>query len=348
LDLRLYLRDNLQHLTQDLHHLQKSFLILADHNMGVMMPGYTHLQRAQPVLFSHHALAYVEMLERDKDRVSDALRRVNVMPLGSGALAGSNYPTDRTFTAKLLNFPTLSQNSLDAVSDRDYVAEVLSVLSLIMMHLSRLSEELILWSSQEFSFVELPDGFCTGSSMMPQKKNPDVPELIRGKTGRVYGQLVTLLTTLKGLPLSYNRDLQEDKEPLFDALQTVLDSLTIYAELIQRIQVRQEVLEKAVGSGFLLATELADYLVQEGVPFREAHSIVGRLVQTCIKNKKELRDLSLIALQAVSSRFTKKALTFLTVEGAIDRKAQIGGTARKQVARQVKSWEQRLKKKTLA
>ena len=215
-----------------------------------------------------------------------------------------------------------------------------------MMHLSRLSEELILWSSQEFSFVELPDAFCTGSSMMPQKKNPDVPELIRGKTGRVYGQLITLLTTLKGLPLSYNRDLQEDKEPLFDALQTVVDSLTIYAELIQRIRVRQDVVKNAVGSGFLLATELADYLAQQGVPFREAHSIVGRLVQTCIKNKRELGDLSLEDLQVISPRFTKKALTFLTVEGAVDRKAQIGGTARKQVARQLKSWEQRLKKKT--
>lgn len=348
LDLRLYLRDQLQVLNGQIQAVQSAFVQQANQHINTFLPGYTHLQRAQPVSLAHHFLAYVEMLERDKGRVNDALRRVNVMPLGSGALAGSNYPTDRTFTAKLLNFPALSQNSLDAVSDRDYVAEVLSVLSLIMMHLSRLSEELILWSSQEFSFVELPDGFCTGSSMMPQKKNPDVPELIRGKTGRVYGQLVTLLTTLKGLPLSYNRDLQEDKEPLFDALQTVLDSLTIYAELIQRMTVRHEALEKAVGSGFLLATELADYLVQEGVPFREAHSIVGRLVQTCIKNKQELRDLSLADLQAISPRFTRKALTFLTVEGAIDRKAQIGGTARKQVARQVKSWEQRLKKKISA
>lgn len=348
LDLRLYLRDQLQVLNGQIQAVQSAFVQQANQHINTFLPGYTHLQRAQPVSLAHHFLAYVEMLERDKGRVNDALRRVNVMPLGSGALAGSNYPTDRTFTAKLLNFPALSQNSLDAVSDRDYVVEVLSILSLIMMHLSRLSEELILWSSQEFAFVELPDGFCTGSSMMPQKKNPDVPELIRGKTGRVYGQLVTLLTTLKGLPLSYNRDLQEDKEPLFDALQTVLDSLTIYAELIQRLTVHHEVLEKAVGSGFLLATELADYLVQEGVPFREAHSIVGRLVQTCIKNKQELRDLSLVNLQAISPRFTKKALTFLTVEGAIDRKAQIGGTARKQVARQVRSWEQRLKKKTSA
>lgn len=346
LDLRLFLRDQLQVLHGQLTAVQSAFVQQANQHINVIIPGYTHLQRAQPVSLAHHFLAYVEMLERDKARVHDALRRVNVMPLGSGALAGTNYPIDRTFTAKLLGFPALSQNSLDAVSDRDYVAEVLSVLSLIMMHLSRLSEELILWSSQEFSFVELPDAFCTGSSMMPQKKNPDVPELIRGKTGRVYGQLITLLTTLKGLPLSYNRDLQEDKEPLFDALQTVVDSLTIYAELIQRIHVRQDVVKNATESGFLLATELADYLAQQGIPFREAHSIVGRLVKTCIKNKRELRDLSLEDLQGISSRFTKKALTFLTVEGAVDRKAQIGGTARKQVARQLKSWEQRLKKKT--
>ena len=344
LDLRLYLRDQLHMLHGRLAAVQSAFVQQANQHVHTLIPGYTHLQRAQPVSLAHHFLAYVEMLERDKGRVNDALRRVNVMPLGSGALAGTNYPIDRAFTAKLLGFPVLSQNSLDAVSDRDYVAEALSVLSLIMMHLSRLSEELILWSSQEFSFVELPDGFCTGSSMMPQKKNPDVPELIRGKTGRVYGQLLTLLTTLKGLPLSYNRDLQEDKEPLFDALQTVLDSLSIYAELIRRIRVHQDVVKRAIGSGFLLATELADYLVQEGVPFREAHSIVGRLVQTCFKKNRELGDLSLKDLQAISPRFTKKALTCLTVEGAVDRKAQIGGTARKQVARQVKSWEQRLKK----
>ena len=345
LDLRLYLRDHLQSLQTQIRGLQAAFVQQANQHVNTLIPGYTHLQRAQPVSLAHHFLAYVEMLERDHGRVEDALRRVNVMPLGSGALSGTNYPIDRAYTAKLLGFPALSQNSLDAVSDRDYVAEILSVLSLIMMHLSRLSEELILWSSQEFSFVELPDGFCTGSSMMPQKKNPDVPELIRGKTGRVYGQLITLLTILKGLPLSYNRDLQEDKEPLFDALQTVLDSLTIYAPLIRRMRIRQEVVAQAVGSGFLLATELADYLVQEGVPFREAHSIVGRLVQSCIKDKRELGDLSLNDLQVISPRFTKKALRFLSVQGAVDRKAQIGGTARLQVTRQLKAWNQRLKNK---
>ena len=344
LDLRLYLRDQMHILTNQIQVVQLALVQQAQKHINTIIPGYTHLQRAQPVSLAHHLLAYVEMLERDKDRITDALRRVNVMPLGSGALAGSNYRTDRTFTAKLLDFPALSQNSLDAVSDRDYVAEILSLLSLIMMHLSRLSEELIMWSSQEFSFVELPDAFCTGSSMMPQKKNPDVSELIRGKTGRVYGQLVTILTTLKGLPLSYNRDLQEDKEPLFDALQTVLDSLTIYAKLIQLIEVRQGVVKEAVESGYLLATELADHLVQEGVPFRAAHNIVGRLVQRCIERNQELRDLSLKDLQSISHRFTKKALTFLTVQGAVDRKAQVGGTARKQVEKQVKSWKQRLNK----
>ena len=343
LDLRLYLRDQLHVLANQINTVQSALVQQAQKHINTMIPGYTHLQRAQPVSLAHHFLAYVEMLERDKDRANDALRRMNVMPLGAGALAGSNYRTDRTFTAKLLDFPAVSQNSLDAVSDRDYVAEVLSVLSLIMMHLSRLSEELIMWSSQEFSFVELPDAFCTGSSMMPQKKNPDVSELIRGKTGRVYGQLLAILTTLKGLPLSYNRDLQEDKEPLFDALQTVLDSLTIYAELIQLIEVRQGVVKEAVESGYLLATELADHLVQEGVPFREAHSIVGRLVQRCIKGNQELRDLSLKDLKSASRHFTEKALTFMTVQGAVDRKAQIGGTARKQVEKQVRSWQRRFK-----
>jgi argininosuccinate lyase len=344
LDLRLYLRDQLQVLANQIHAVQSALVQQAQKHINTIIPGYTHLQRAQPISLAHHLLAYVEMLERDKDRVNDALHRVNVMPLGSGALAGSNYQTDRAFAAKLLDFPALSQNSLDAVSDRDYVAEILSVLSLIMMHLSRLSEELIIWSSQEFSFVELPDAFCTGSSMMPQKKNPDVLELIRGKTGRVYGQLMAFLTTLKGLPLSYNRDLQEDKEPLFDALKTVLDSLTIYAKLIQLIEVRRGIVKEAVESGYLLATELADYLVQEGVPFREAHSIVGQLVRRCIKKNQQLRDLSLRDLQSVSCHFTKRALTFLTVQEAVDRKIQVGGTARKQVKKQVKLWEERFKK----
>ena len=348
LDLRLYLRDHLRTLEARLQDLQRAFLGQAREHLDVIIPGYTHLQRAQPVSLAHHLLAYVEMLERDNARVRDACKRVNVMPLGSGALAGHNYPIDRAFIAKLLGFPALTRNSLDAVSDRDYVAETLGVLAIIMMHLSRLSEELVLWASQEFSFVELPDGFCTGSSMMPQKKNPDVPELIRGKSGRVYGHFLSIMTTLKGLPLSYNRDLQEDKEPLFDAMETVLECLTIYAELIRRLRVRRDVLSGAVEAGFLLATELADYLVNKGVPFREAHGIVGRLVRYCLEQRMEWQDLSLADLKAASPRFSKDALGFLTLEGAVDRKAQTGGTSRKQVTRQINAWEARLAKKPKA
>lgn len=348
LDLRLYLRDHLQKITLRLQGLQRAFLQQVRQTTDVILPGYTHLQRAQPVLLAHHFLAYVEMLERDRARVQDAYTRVNVMPLGSGALAGTNYPLDRAFTAKVLGFPALTRNSMDAVSDRDYVAETLGVLSIIMMHLSRLSEELVVWSSQEFSFVELPDGFCTGSSMMPQKKNPDVPELIRGKTGRVYGHLFSIMTTLKGLPLTYNRDLQEDKEPVFDAMDTVLECLTVSAELIQRLRIRRDVLTDALQSGFVLATELADYLVQKGVPFRDAHRVVGQLVRHCTEHKVTLHDLSFADLKTVSPHFSRDALAFLTPEGAIDRKTQIGGTSRKQVVRQMHAWESRLAKKSKA
>lgn len=348
LDLRLYLRDHLQMVTLRLRELQRAFLQQARQTIDVILPGYTHLQRAQPVLLAHHFLAYVEMLERDNARARDASKRVNVMPLGSGALAGTNYPLDRAFTAKVLGFPAVTQNSVDAVSDRDYVAETLGVLSIIMMHLSRLSEELVLWSSQEFSFVELPDGFCTGSSMMPQKKNPDVPELIRGKTGRVYGHLLSIMTTLKGLPLSYNRDLQEDKELLFDAMETVLECLTVSAELIQRLRIRRDVLTDTLQSGFVLATELADYLVQKGVPFRDAHRIVGQLVRHCTEHKVTLHDLSFADLTTVSPHFSQDALAFLTLEGAINRKTQIGGTSRKQVVRQMHAWELRLAKQSKA
>lgn len=342
LDLRLYLRDTLYHLGQDLHSLQQSLVTLAERYMGVMMPGYTHLQRAQPVLFSHHALAYVEMIERDKGRLQDALVRINVMPLGSGALAGNNYPIDRHYTASLLHFPCVTQNSLDAVSDRDYVIEVVSACAIVMMHLSRLSEELILWSSQEFHFTDLPDGFCTGSSMMPQKKNPDVPELIRGKTGRVYGHLVGILTTLKGLPLSYNRDLQEDKEPLFDTLDTVTASVKIYAELMAQLTIRSQTMKEAVSQGFLLATELADYLVQKGMPFRESHHVVGNLVRECLAKGKDLRQLTQQDLLEASSAFDAKAFQVLTPEAAINRKDMVGGTATNQVTKQIKGWKKTL------
>lgn len=339
LDLRLYLRSELATLVDRVRRLQQALLEQARAHVDVVMPGYTHLQRAQPVLFAHHLLAYVEMLERDKSRVRDVRSRADEMPLGSGALAGTNYPVDRAYTAKLLGFSTVSKNSLDAVSDRDCAVEALAALAIVMMHLSRLSEELVLWSSQEFQFVELPDAFCTGSSMMPQKKNPDVPELVRGKTGRVYGHLLALLTTLKGLPLSYNRDLQEDKEALFDAMDTVASSLEVTAALLRGLKVNRAVLARAAESGYLLATELADYLVTKGVPFREAHEVVGRLVRVCLDSSRGLRDLTLADLRKFSDRFEKDALDVLTVEGAIERKSQIGGTARKRVEARIKVLE---------
>ena len=336
LDLRLYLREAVVELVAGLRRYQESLVALAFREIGTVMPGYTHLQRAQPVLLAHHLLAYVEMAERDKARLRDALRRINVLPLGSGALAGTNYPIDREYTARLLDFPAVSQNSLDAVSDRDFVVETLAALSLVMMHLSRLAEELILWSSHEFGFVELPDTVCTGSSMMPQKKNPDVPELIRGRTGRVYGHLLTLLTVLKGLPLSYNRDLQEDKAPLFDSMDTVQACVGLLTTLVGGLTVRREAMACAARSGFLLATELADYLVRKGVPFREAHAVVGRLVRDRMDRGRDLTGITLDELRGFSKAFEKDALDALTVEGALERKDQIGGTARTRVVARLK------------
>ena len=336
LDIRLYLRDQVDRLTEQCTELQRVLLAQATTHLDIAMPGYTHLQRAQPVLFAHHLLAYVEMLDRDKGRLRDARTRLNVMPLGSGALAGTNYPVDRRYTAKLLGFHAVTANSMDAVSDRDFMVETASALSLIMMHLSRLSEELIVWASQEFQFVDLPDAFCTGSSMMPQKKNPDVPELVRGKTGRVYGHLIGLLTTLKALPLSYNRDLQEDKPALFDALDTVTASLNVMTELMRRLKVNRDVLNRAVQSGGLLATELADYLVERGVPFREAHGVTGRIVRAALDSTRELTDFSLDELRAFSDRIEQGVFARLTVSAAIDRKRQIGGTARRQVEQRIK------------
>ena len=341
-DLRLFLRDALASITGEIRHFQRALVLQAQRHVDVIMPGYTHLQRAQPVLLAHHLLAYVDMMERDKDRLRDALTRVNVMPLGSGALAGTNYPIDRAYTARLLGFSSVSENSLDAVSDRDYVLEVVSALAILTMHLSRLSEELVLWSSQEFQFVDLPDSLCTGSSMMPQKKNPDVPELIRGKTGRVYGHLMGLLTMLKGLPLSYNRDLQEDKEALFDVLDTVRTSVPLCAELIKGLTINRAALTRAAESGFLLATELADYLVTKGLPFREAHEVAGRIVRDCVDGARDLRNMTLSDLRGYSQLFEKDVLDTITLEGAIERKSQIGGTARTRVEARLKVLEKSL------
>lgn len=343
LDLRLYLRQEVTALLAGLRRFQASLVALARRERTVVMPGYTHLQRAQPVLLAHHLLAYVEMAERDKGRLRDALRRINVMPLGSGALAGTNYPLDRAYTARLLGFPAVSQNSLDAVSDRDFVVETLAALALVMAHASRFAEELVLWSSQEFGFVELSDAFCTGSSMMPQKKNPDVPELIRAKAGRVYGHLMALLTVLKGLPLSYNRDLQEDKAPLFDAVDTVRDSLGLLTLLVGGVTVRREAMARAAREGFLLATELADYLARKAVPFRRAHAIVGRIVRDRVDRDTDFTGMTLDDLRKFSPAFEQDALAVLSVEGAVARKASIGGTARARVEARLKTWQKQLR-----
>ncbi|HEU4686012.1 MAG TPA: argininosuccinate lyase [Nitrospira sp.] len=342
LDIRLYLRDHLSRLVGQLTEFQAVLVAKAKANLTVAMPGYTHLQRAQPVLVAHHLLAYVEMLERDKGRIKDARQRLNVMPLGSGALAGTNYPVDRRYTAELLDFPSVTANSLDAVSDRDFMIETASALSIAMMHLSRLSEELVVWASQEFQFVDLPDAFCTGSSMMPQKKNPDVPELVRGKTGRVYGHLINLLTTLKALPLSYNRDLQEDKPALFDALDTVMASGRVLTELMRRVKFNREAMKRALASGGLLATEIADYLVEKGIPFREAHGITGRIVREAVEARREVTDFTLAQLRTFSDRIEQDIFTRLTVAAAIDRKGQIGGTARGRVEQRIKELERTL------
>lgn len=342
LDIRLYVRAQLDELHERLSGFQRVLVAKAGAHRALMMPGYTHLQRAQPVLFAHHLLAYVEMFERDKGRIRDARARLNIMPLGSGALAGTNYPVDRRYTAELLGFPAVTMNSMDAVSDRDFMIEVASALSIVMMHLSRLSEELIVWASQEFQFVDLPDAFCTGSSMMPQKKNPDVPELVRGKTGRVYGHLVNLLTLLKALPLSYNRDLQEDKPAVFDALDTVMASLQVMMELIRRLKVNGEALKRALQGGGLLATELADYLVMRGVPFREAHGITGRIVRAAFDQGRDVTDFSLGELRVFCERIDKSVFSRLTTPAAIDHKRQIGATARKRVEQRITELERLL------
>jgi argininosuccinate lyase len=340
LDLRLYLRSEAKEILELLSELQKAMIRLAQAHLEVVMPGYTHLQKAQPVLFSHHILAYHEMIERDKERAGDLLKRVNVMPLGSGALAGPGFPLNREYTARLLAFPSVSQNSIDAVSDRDFVIEFHSFASICMMHLSRLSEELVLWSSAEFGFVELPDGFCTGSSMMPQKKNPDVPELIRGKTGHVFGNLVSALTLMKGLPLSYNRDLQEDKVPLFQTIDLLKPVLSLYGELLSGLKVNRLALLKGTESGYLLATDIADYLVERGVPFRKAHEITGNIVRYCIEFGKKLEELHFEEFFRFSKLFDQD-ITRLSLARSLARRDVIGGTAKSRVVNRLKQLRRR-------
>ena len=295
------------------------------------MPGYTHLQRAQPVLFAHHLMAYYEMFTRDTERMQDGLKRTDVMPLGTAALAGTTYPIDREVTAELLNFPKISANSLDAVSDRDFSLEFLSAASICMVHLSRLSEEVILWSTAEFGFIELPDAFATGSSIMPQKKNPDVAELVRGKSGRVFGSLMALLTIMKGLPLAYNRDLQEDKELLFDSVDTLQACLEIYTLMLPKIKVNRENMRTAAQTGFINATDFADYLVGKGMPFRNAHHCVGQAVGYALAHNKELHDLSLDELKSFSALIQEDVFEILSTEAMIDRRRSAGGTSTENV-----------------
>jgi argininosuccinate lyase len=300
------------------------------------MPGYTHLQRAQPVLFSHHLLAYFEMFERDRQRFGDCLERLNVLPLGSGALAGTTFPIDRLYVAKLLAFPRVSKNSIDAVSDRDFLLEFVAASSILFVHLSRLADEMVLWSTHEFGFIELPDGYCTGSSMMPQKKNPDVPELIRGKTGRVFGHLQALLTIMKGLPLAYNRDLQEDKLPLFDTADTVKASVAMMRELVEGIKLSSKRMRDAAQDGYMNATDLADYLVERGISFRAAHKGAGKVVQYCLGKSKRIEELSLVELKQFSDKIDKDVYNYLSADAVIGRRRALGGTARQNVLRRLK------------
>ena len=327
LDIRLYLRAETQAIIALLNTLRKTLVGLADQHLDAVMPGYTHVQRAQPVLFSHHLMAYYEMFTRDAARFADCLKRINVMPLGSAALAGTTYPIDRHYTAKLLNFPEVSANSMDSVADRDFVIEFLSDASLCMVHFSRLSEEMILWSSSEYAFIEISDAFTTGSSIMPQKKNPDVCELVRGKTGRVFGSLISLLTIMKSLPMTYNRDMQEDKEPLFDAVNTLKSCIAVYIAMMPNVSVKKERMRQAAQSGFLNATDLADYLASKGVPFREAHGISGRSVGYAISQNKELHELSLDELKRFSDAIDADIFEFLKLEQMIERRKSFGGTS---------------------
>jgi argininosuccinate lyase len=336
LDMRLYLREEVKTIIGGLQELQRELGRAAKKNLDVIMPGYTHLQRAQPVLLAHHLLAYVDMFGRDGARFGDCLERINVLPLGSGALAGTTFPIDRAYVAKLLEFPRVSKNSIDAVSDRDFLLEFLAAASILFVHLSRLAEELVLWSSQEFGFIELPDGYCTGSSMMPQKKNPDVPELIRGKTGRVFGHLHALLTIMKGLPLAYNRDLQEDKVPLFDTVDTVASSLKIMGEVIAGMKVRRERMLTAAQDGYMNATDVADYLADRGLPFRQAHELAGKIVQYCVEARKRIEELSLAELKRFSKKFDKDIYRYISAQAVVDRRRALGGTARRNVERRLK------------
>jgi argininosuccinate lyase len=331
-DIRLYLRDEIDSIGKELTRLQAGTIELASREATTIMPGFTHLQTAQPVTFGHHLLAWNEMLQRDYERLMDCRKRVNISPLGAAALAGTTYPIDRFMTAKLLGFDAPTENSLDSVSDRDFAIEFTSFASILMMHLSRFSEELVLWASSQFNFIDLPDRFCTGSSIMPQKKNPDVPELVRGKSGRVIGHMMSLITLMKSQPLAYNKDNQEDKEPIFDTIDTVKDCLKAYADMVPAIIARKDNMLDAAGRGFSTATDLADYLVRKGIPFRDAHEIVGKSVAYGVETQKDLWDMSLEELRQFSTAIDQDVFEYLTLEGSVSARAHFGGTAPEQVA----------------
>ena len=337
LDTHMYVRKQTVEVLKLIEDLQKALVETAEKYSDVIMPGYTHLQRAQPILFGHHMMAYFCMLSRDFARFRGVYSRADIMPLGAGALAGTTFPIDREFVAKQLNFENIYNNSLDAVSDRDYIMEFLSAASILMVHLSRLSEETILWCSREFSFIELDDAHCTGSSMMPQKKNPDVSELVRGKTGRVVGHLMAMLSTVKGLPLAYNKDLQEDKEGIFDTIDTVKFSLAVYAELLRGMKVRKDVMKRAVDEDFSNATDLADYLVKKGMPFRKAHAVSGKAVHYCIEQGKWLEDLTIEEFKSMSPLFEDDIKVEISPETCVKNRNSFGGTSYKQVELQIQA-----------
>ncbi len=341
-DVRLYLREEIALIRGEMRRLQRALLDLAEREAETILPGFTHLQTAQPVTFGHHLLAWFEMLERDAGRLDDCARRLNVMPLGAAALAGTSYPLDRHYSAELLGFDRPAENSLDAVSDRDFAIEFCAAASICLMHLSRFSEELIIWSSAQFGFVELSDSFCTGSSIMPQKKNPDVPELVRGKAGRIFGHLMALLTLMKGQPLAYNKDNQEDKEPLFDTVDNLKGCLKVFADMVPVIRPRREAMLAAARKGYATATDLADYLVRQGIAFRDAHEVVGKAVAYGIAQGRDLGELSLAELQEFSDRIGEDVFEVLTLEGSVAARDHIGGTAPRQVRAAIERARQRL------
>jgi argininosuccinate lyase len=341
-DIRLYLRDEVDNISAELTRLQQGLVGLAEANADTIMPGFTHLQTAQPVTFGHHLLAWNEMLERDHQRLQDLRKRINVLPLGAAALAGTTYPIDRHYSAELLGFSAPTENSLDSVSDRDFAIEFTAAGALIMMHMSRFSEELVLWASAQFQFIHLPDRFCTGSSIMPQKKNPDVPELVRGKSGRVYGHLMSLLTLMKSQPLAYNKDNQEDKEPLFDTVDTLRDSIRAFADMAPHLEPNKASMYEAARRGFSTATDLADYVVVKGIPFRDPHEIVGKAVAYGIETGKDLSEMTLEELQQFSGQITEDVFDVLTLEGSVAARNHIGGTAPSQVRAAAKRANERL------